>query len=78
MDLKSGVEIDHCYNKLIYLYLKTRCCKYYNLNTTPKSLTQSAKTFDTNKINNHTVQCKILEHNKKTQTYLITGQPSQH
>ena len=30
--------------------------------------------YDANKINNHTIQYKILQHNK-TQAYLITGQP---
>ena len=40
-----------------------------------KKTQQIPRKFDTNKINNHMVQYKILQHNK-TQTYLITGQLS--
>ena len=35
----------------------------------------NSQNIDTNQINNHTVQYKILQHNK-TQPYLINGQPS--
>ena len=31
MNLKKGVGIDHCNNKLILQYLKTRHYKYYTL-----------------------------------------------
>ena len=41
-----------------------------------KKLNEICENFDTNKINNYAVQYKILQHNK-TQTYLITGHPSQ-
>ena len=70
------------YNKLLFLYLKIRHCKYYTLNTTPQSpkswwirnLMKSAKIWY-QQINNHTVQHKILQHND-TQTYFITNLPA--
>ena len=40
-----------------------------------KKLNKTHKNFDTHEINNHTVQYKFLQHNKR-QPYHITGQPS--
>ena len=77
LNLTNGVGVDHCYNKLIFFYLKTRRYKYYTLNTMCiklhklswiRNLTKSMK-VDYHKINNHTIQYKPLQHNE-TQTYL--------
>ena len=67
-------------NKLILKYLKIRHCKYLYLNIMyikfHKLLwIRSSQKFDPHKVNNYTVQYKFLD-NKKTQTYLITAQPS--
>ena len=40
-----------------------------------KELNKIHENFDSHKINNHTVQYKLPQHNK-TQANLITGQPS--
>ena len=58
----------HYYNKLIFLYLKTRHCKCYALNTMYITLyklswirnLQNTQKFDPHKINKHTLQYKLL------------------
>ena len=40
-----------------------------------KKLKQNPRKLDPHEVSNHTIYYKLLQHNK-TQTYLITGQPS--
>ena len=50
----------------------TWLCSPQACNSNNNNNAGNLRKIDSNKINNHTVQYKILQHNK-TQTYLITG-----